>query len=73
MSHRKKEHSRIVGLCKDVQNKNCKFSNERCWFKHQIEIKNDSKTEKETEEIDTELFFQMVSDNLDPSTNLRKN
>ena len=77
MLHRKKEHSGIVGLCKDVQDKNCKFSNERCWFKHEIELKNDSKNEKETEEMDTELVFRNVSDNLDPplgeSTNLKKN
>ena len=76
MLHRKKEHGHIVGLCKEAQKQNCKFSIERCWFKHEIETKNDNENEKEREEMEKELVFRNVSDNLDPplgtSTNQKK-
>ena len=77
MLHRKKEHGDIVGLCKEAKNKSCKFSIERCWFKHEIETKTDNKNEKEREEMEKELVFRNVSDNLDPplgaSINQKKN
>ena len=41
MNHRKQKHPSIVALCKNKKEKNCKFSSERCWWRHEAS-KNDS-------------------------------
>ena len=73
MIHRRKEHGKLVGLCRMFQNQNCKFVSENCWFKHEMEDKTNRKNENKKEEIEEESVFQNVLDDLDPPLGQRKN
>ena len=42
MVHRKKEHPKTVKSCRLVQDKNCPYDNETCWFKHENQKENSS-------------------------------
>ena len=44
MIHRKKEHGRTVKPCSKFIQKECKFSSELCWYKHEAKIENSVET-----------------------------
>ena len=74
MKHRKKEHSQVIMPCKQFQIKKCRFQDERCWFKHEVEnVHNDDAPKSMDEEnpMETESVFQQVTKDQEPplSTN----
>ena len=48
MCHRKKNHSNIVRQCNLFLERRCRFQNDYCWFKHDIETNN---ADPETEDV----------------------
>ena len=35
MSHRKQEHGKYVGMCRDEMFGSCRYGPNKCWFTHQ--------------------------------------
>ena len=76
MKHRKKMHSQVIMPCTQFQINKCRFQDERCWFKHEVESDQTDDSPKPMEEenpMETESVFQKVTKNQEPplSTNQR--
>ena len=52
MMHRKNDHSNFVKLCDKLENDECKFGSNECWFKHK-----DEQVEEEKEKRNEESVF----------------
>ena len=69
MKHRKKMHSQVIMPCTQFQINKCRFQDERCWFKHEVESDQTDDSPKPMEEenpMETESVFQKVTKNQEP-------
>ena len=65
MKHRKRDHWGIVKLCLQYSKNNCRFKDEQCWFKHELEIEINEDQENLEEQFDDdkmETVFREVSE-----------
>ena len=46
MLHRKKRHSEIIRQCSQFNQNSCRFQEEACWFKHDIELREEEETDE---------------------------
>ena len=66
MVHRRKEHYQIIRSCINFQSRNCRFTSESCWFKHELEKESDiSKEAAKDDKMETESVFQKEAENLE--------
>jgi hypothetical protein len=74
MLHRKKEHKETVKSCSQFQTSSCRFKEESCWFKHELEDTDSHRKNvpENDEEKNHEQVFQKVSENLEPPINQEK-
>ena len=63
MIHRKKEHISAVKICNKFQENDCRFGDEDCWFKHDL---NTHINQEHTSIKPTYSVFQGVRENLKP-------
>ena len=66
MTHRKKEHPKIVQQCNLFRQNKCMFKNDLCWYSHDVKINNENIHEMEVEsedevEIETEKEGEFMS------------
>ena len=68
MVHRKKEHGSIIKPCNLYQDNSCRFTNESCWFRHNLENDDNNIQEEDVddEQMETDSVFQKVWENLKP-------
>ena len=36
IKHRKKDYSEMISMCRNINDKFCRFINEECWYKHEL-------------------------------------
>ena len=59
MEHRKEEHPQNISDCRENKNGLCRFSEIKCWYKHEkVDIQNEIKS-TENPEIIKRLFNMM--------------
>ena len=71
MVHRKKKHPQIVKPCNKYKESNCRFNEDSCWFKHEMELEsfNDEREEMENKvenEDESQMVFRKVSKKKEP-------
>ena len=69
MIHRQKEHEQLIRPCVQFQQNNCRFKDNTCWFKHEMNGQNDDEevaADSKTEDISV---FQKASEILKPPIN----
>ena len=59
MKHRKDEHQRTISECRNDKNGWCRFSAEKCWYKHEEFTFNNQGNDNQPPEMISRLFTMM--------------
>lgn len=72
MRHRKRSHSGIIRPWNQFSQNKCRFKDEECWFKHEVNVGSEE-TNKNIEEVlnddNMDTVFRKVTEDLDPPIN----